>query len=171
MLYLWSTILVLFNGLWLVLVLFGLPGNWLMVFMTSLFAWWQWQEGVFSAWTLVAAAVLALVGEVIEFVAGVVGAKRAGAGWAASLAGLFGAFIGAVGGTTIFPVPILGTILGACLGAGIAVWAVEVSRGEHPDLSVQRAVGAGVGKFFGILGKFAVGIVIWLIIAIAAFWP
>jgi hypothetical protein len=51
------------------------------------------------------------------------------------------------------------------------VWVVEIARGEHPDRSVQRAVGAGMGKFFGIVGKFVVGIAIWLIIAVAAFWP
>lgn len=171
MYYAWLVILVLLNGLWLATVLFGLPGNWLMVFMTSLFAWWRWEEGIFSGWTLAAAAILALIGEVIEFVAGMVGARKAGASWRASIVGLFGALIGAVIGTAAIPVPIVGTIIGTCLGAGISVWVVEVSRGEHPDLSMERAVGAGVGKFLGILGKFVVGIVIWLVIAVAAFWP
>jgi hypothetical protein len=40
MLYVESSILVLLNLVWLILVLFGLPGNWLMVLSTSLFAWW-----------------------------------------------------------------------------------------------------------------------------------
>lgn len=171
MYYAWLVILVLLNGLWLATVLFGLPGNWLMVLMTSLFAWWRWEDGVFSGWTLIAVAILALIGEVIEFLAGMVGARKAGASWRASIVGLFGAVIGAVAGTVVFPVPIVGTILGTCLGAGICVWAVEVSRGEQPDISVERAVGAGVGKFLGIVGKFVVGIVIWLVIAVAAFWP
>ena len=35
MLYVWLLILVLLNAVWLVLVLFGLPGNWLMVFSTA----------------------------------------------------------------------------------------------------------------------------------------
>ncbi|MEN6334312.1 MAG: DUF456 domain-containing protein [Phycisphaerales bacterium] len=171
MIYLWLTLLVLLNGLWLILVVFGLPGNWLMALMTALFAWWRWDEGLFSGWTLIAVAVLALIGEAIEFLAGMVGARKAGASWQASIVGLFGALVGAVMGTVVFPVPIVGTILGTCLGAGICVWAVETSRGEHPQRSMQRAVGAGVGKFLGIVGKLAVGVVIWLIIAIAAFWP
>jgi uncharacterized protein YqgC (DUF456 family) len=171
MIYVWLVILVLLNALWLALVLFGLPGNWLMVLMTLLFALWRWEEGIFSGWTLLAAAILALIGELIEFLAGVVGARKAGASWQASIAGLFGALIGALVGTVAIPLPILGTIIGTCLGAGISVWVVEVSRGEHPDLSMGRAVGAGVGKFLGILGKFVVGIVIWLVIAVAAFWP
>jgi hypothetical protein len=51
------------------------------------------------------------------------------------------------------------------------VWIVETARGEHPDLSFQRAVKAGMGEFVGILSKFAVGVVIWLTSAVAAFWP
>jgi len=34
MLYLWSVLLILLNALWLVLVVFGLPGNWLIVIST-----------------------------------------------------------------------------------------------------------------------------------------
>ncbi len=171
MLYVWLLILVLLNAVWLVLVLFGLPGNWLMVFSTVLFAWWKWDEGLFSGWTLAAIAVLALLGELIEFFAGMVGARKSGASWPASIAGLFGALLGAVVGTTMFAVPLVGTVVGACLGAGLSVWAVEASRGEHPDLSLRRGVGAGAGKLLGIVGKFALGIGIWLIITAAAFWP
>lgn len=169
MIYVWLVMLVLLNGLWLALVLFSLPGNWLMVFTTTLFAWWWRDERVFSGWTLIAVAVLALVGELIEFFAGMVGARKAGASLKASLLGIFGAVGGAMVGTALFPV--VGTIIGACLGAGIAVWVVEVSRGEQPDRSLEMAVGAGIGQFLGILGKFTVGIVIWLVITVAAFWP
>ncbi len=171
MLYVELSILVLLNLLWLMLVLFGLPGNWLMVLSTSLLAWWTWDQGVFSGWTLIAIAVLAALGELIEFLGGLVGARRAGASWRASLAGILGAVIGALAGTILFPVPVVGTIVGACLGVGLAVWMVETSRGEHPDLSFRRAVGAGMGEFVGILSKFVVGVVIWLTVAIAAFWP
>ncbi len=171
MLYVELSILVLLNLLWLMLVLFGLPGNWLMVLSTSLFAWWTWDQRLFSGWTLIAVAVLAALGELIEFLGGLVGARKAGASWRASLAGILGALIGALVGTIMFPVPVVGTIVGACLGVGLAVWLVETSRGAHPELSFRRAVGAGMGELIGILSKFAVGVVIWLTIAIAAFWP
>jgi len=171
MLYVGSSILVLLNLLWLVLVLFGLPGNWLMVLSTSLFAWWTWDQRVFSGWTLMAIAILAALGELMEFLGGLVGARKAGASWRASLAGICGALIGALAGTIMFPVPVVGTIVGACLGVGLAVWLVETSRGAHPDLSLRRAVGAGMGELIGLLSKFVVGAAIWLTIAIAAFWP
>jgi uncharacterized protein YqgC (DUF456 family) len=143
----------------------------MMVLLTSLFAWWTWNRHVFSGWTLMAIAVLAVLGELIEFLGGTIGARKAGASWRASLAGILGAMIGALTGTMMIPVPVIGTIIGACLGVGLAVWLVETSRGEHPDLSFRRALGAGLGEFIGILSKFVVGIAIWLTVAIAAFWP
>jgi len=42
------------NAAWLLVVVFGLPGNWLIVISTCLFAWWRWDEGVFSIYTLIA---------------------------------------------------------------------------------------------------------------------
>jgi len=171
MLYVWSSILIVLNAGWLLLVLFGLPGNWLMVLSTCLFAWWQWDQRVFSGWTLVAITALALLGELIEFLAGMLGARGSGASWRASIAAVFGAILGAVLGTFVIPVPLLGAVIGASIGAGLAVWATEAARGEAAEHSLRRGVGAGVGQFFGTAGKIMLGLVIWLVIAIAAFWP
>jgi hypothetical protein len=65
----------------------------------------------------------------------------------------------------------LGTLLGACIGAGLGAWSLEFSRGKELKESARHAVGAGLGEFLGITSKLAIGIVIWLIVAIAAFWP
>jgi uncharacterized protein YqgC (DUF456 family) len=171
MLYLWLFILIVLNTVWLVLVAFGLPGNWLIVVGTGLFAWWQWDAGVFSTATLVAVAVLALLAELAEFGAGIIGARRSGASWRGSIAAPFGAMIGAVFGTFAIAVPLLGTVLGACLGAGLGVWGVEIARGQHPDRSLRSGVSAGLGALLGILSKLAAGVIIWLVVVVAAFWP
>ena len=65
--YLLLILLILLNAVWLVLVIFGLPGNWLIVISTALFAWWRWDDGVFSIYTLIILVVLAVLGEVLEF--------------------------------------------------------------------------------------------------------
>jgi uncharacterized protein YqgC (DUF456 family) len=171
MLYVWLSILVVLNAGWLLLVLFGLPGNWLMVLSTCLFAWWQWDQRVFSRSTLIAIAALALLGELVEFLAGMLGARGSGASWRASIMAVFGAILGAIFGTFTIPVPLLGSMIGASIGAGLAVWAMEVSRGEAAERSVRRGIGAGVGQFIGTAGKIMLGLVIWVVIAIAAFWP
>ena len=167
----WLVILVVLNALWLMLVLFGLPGNWLMVISTCLFAWWRWDERVFSGWTLIAIAALALTGELIEFLAGMAGARRSGASWRGSIMAVFGAVAGALFGTFFIPVPVLGTVAGASFGAALAVWATEISRGQLAEHCLCRAVGAGLGQFIGAMSKVALGVVIWLVIAVAAFWP
>jgi len=171
MVYLWSIVLVILNSAWLGLVVFGLPGNWLIVISTCLFAWWRWGNSVFSIYTLITILVLAVLGELAEFTAGVIGARKSGASWPGSIAALFGAVTGAIFGTFLIPIPLLGTLLGACLGAGLCVWAMEFSRGKKAEHSLRYAVGAGLGEFFGITTKFALGVVIWFVVAVAAFWP
>jgi len=167
--YVWIGLLLLLNAFWLVSVLFTLPGNWLMVIMTVLFAWWKWDEGIFSTGILIAVGILALIGEIIEFFAGAGSAKKSGASWKGALAAIGGAIVGALLGSVLFP--IVGTLLGACLGAGIATWKVECLTGKAHEASVKSGVGAGVGVFVGTTTKFLMGCLIWLIIAIAAFWP
>jgi uncharacterized protein YqgC (DUF456 family) len=169
MLYLWITLLIILNTFWLVLVPFALPGNWLIVITTSVFAWWQWEHEVFSIYTLIAIAALAFSGEVVEFFAGAGGARKAGAGWLGAIAAIFGAIFGAIAGT--FVVPLLGTIIGACLGAGLAATVVELAIGKTPDASIRSGFGASLGHLIGSTVKIAVGIAIWLIVAVAAFWP
>jgi uncharacterized protein YqgC (DUF456 family) len=171
MLYVWLIVLILLNFVWLVLVLFGLPGNWLVVISTCLFAWWRWEDGVFSIYTLIAIAVLAVLGELFELLGGMHGAKRAGASRHGSIAALAGAIAGAILGTFMIPVLFLGTVLGACIGAGLGVWAIEVSRGRKVEESIRCGIGAGLGELFGITTKTIIGIIIWLTVVIAAFWP
>jgi hypothetical protein len=65
----------------------------------------------------------------------------------------------------------LGTLLGACIGAGLGAWALEFSRGKKLEESARYGVGAGLGELLGITSKFTIGIVIWLIVAVAVFWP
>jgi uncharacterized protein len=165
------TILILLNALCLVLVVFGIPGNWIMVILTCLFAWWQWDARAFSGGTLIGIAVLALMGELIEFLAGMVGARRSGTSWQGSIAAIFGAMLGALVGTFAIPIPLVGTLVGASVGAGATVWVVETLRGQRIDRSLQRALHAGMGQIVGTSSKMAVGVLIWLVIAIAAFWP
>ena len=171
MLYFWLVLLILLNACWLGLVVFALPGNWLIVISTCLFAWWRWDDRVFSIYTLIFITALAILGELIEFFAGAGGAKRAGASWRGSIGALIGAITGALIGTFVIPVPFLGTLLGSCIGAGVGAWGLELTAGRDKKKSVRFGIGAGIGQFFGVTGKFAIGCLIWLIVAVAAFWP
>lgn len=169
MVYLWSVLLIVLNTAWLGLNAFGLPGNWLMLISTCAFAWWRWNDGVFSIYTLILVALLALAGEVIEFFAGMTGARRMGASWRGSVGALTGAVVGATVGTLVMP--IVGTVFGACIGAGAGAWGLELTAGKQMKESFHYGLGAGVGELVGITSKLALGVLIWLIIAVGAFWP
>lgn len=169
MVYLWIILLVLLNALFLVLVLFALPGNWLMVISTCLFAWWQ--EGVFSIYTLIAIVVLATLGELFEFFGGIGGARKAGAQWWGSFGALGGAISGAVLGTFLIPILLFGTLIGACVGAGTGACLFELAAGRQMKDSARSGLGAGIGELLGITIKISLGFVIWATIAVTAFWP
>jgi uncharacterized protein YqgC (DUF456 family) len=169
MVYLWSILLIVLNTVWLSLNAFGLPGNWLILMSTCAFAWWRWDDGVFSIYTLIVIALLAIAGELVEFFAGMTGARRAGASWRGSVGALIGAVVGAMIGTLVTPV--VGTVFGACVGAGVGAWGLELTTGKHMKESFRHGLGAGVGEFIGITSKLILGVLIWLIVAVAAFWP
>jgi uncharacterized protein YqgC (DUF456 family) len=167
--YLWAAILVLANSAWLALDLVGLPGNWLIIVGTLLVAWLR--PGMFGLWTLVAAVALAAVGEVLELFSGVWGAQKGGAGRRGSAGALLGGIIGAIMGTFLIPVPVFGSLLGACAGACLGAWVLELSGGRDSRASLHAGIGAGLGRAVGTIVKLFVGIVLWLMIAIAAFVP
>jgi uncharacterized protein len=167
MIYIWLSLLVIVNTLWLGLNFFVLPGNWLMIITVILFA--VWQKGIFSPYTIIAAIVLAVIGEILEFISGAGGAKVGGGGKGAMAAAIVGAIIGAIVGTLIIPIPVIGTLLGTALGAGGAVLITERTSGKEFNKSLKSATGAGVGRLLGTFAKFIVGVIIWLVFLIAAF--
>ncbi len=171
MIYVWAIALLLLNTVWLALVLVGLPGTWLMVACTILVAWWHWDAGMFHLWTLVAIVFLAALGELLEFVAGAAGAKRfGGTKWGAAGA-LVGSMVGGIIGTFAIPIPVIGSLLGACLGAAAGAILLELQSGQSFQVSFNSGTGAGIGRFVGTVLKFGDGVVIWLVVAVAAFWP
>jgi len=171
MIYAAATALTIVNILWLASTLITLPGNWLMVATACLAAWWQRDAGMFSPWTLVAAGGLAAAGEVVEFLASAVGVRRAGGTRWGGVGSLVGAVIGLAIGTIVVPVPVLGSLLGASGGAIAGTLLLELAAGRRVKHAFKPSLAAGAGRLAGTLLKFAIGVVIWLVIAVAAFWP
>jgi uncharacterized protein YqgC (DUF456 family) len=168
--YVWPILLILLNGAWLASIVAGLPGTWLMVASAVLLQWWR-HAGYFSTGTLVVAAVLAGLGEAFELAAGVVGARRAGGTRRGAVGAMVGSVVGAIAGTFVIPAPCIGTLIGACLGAAGGTMLVEAGTGIPAEVTVRAGIGAGVGRLVGTVIKVGIGAVIWVIIAVAAFWP
>jgi uncharacterized protein len=96
-------------------------------------------------WWLVAIAVIGLVGLVVDFVAGALGAKRVGA----SPRALWGAAIGTIAGM-FFGLP--GLLIGPFLGAV----AGELMSGTSVLRSAHVGIGAWLGMLLGTLVKLVI---------------
>jgi uncharacterized protein YqgC (DUF456 family) len=169
MIYFWAVVLILVNALCLALVAFAIPGNWLMVIATAAFAWWQRDQNFISVYTLTAITILAVLGELLELFGGAGAARRAGAGLGGSAGAIAGAVGGAVLGTFLIPVPVIGTLLGSALGAAAGSAILSGARGHNRRS--RLAVQTGIGQFLGSSMKLLVGVVMWFVVAVAAFRP
>ncbi len=143
---------------WL-LAVFQLPGTWFILAATTAYDWhFDWDRITWPA--LAVMALLAVVAEVADLLAGMKGAQKAGASRAAS----WGALVGGIGGmlafTPLIPIPILGSILGGLLGCFGGAFVVE--RYFHGDTgkSAKVGFGAAVGRLVGLLIKLMTAIVI-----------
>jgi uncharacterized protein YqgC (DUF456 family) len=146
-------ILILLAGVGL--TLFGLPGNLVIVLAAAGYGYW---EGFarFDSGFLLALGGIFLGGEAVEFVAGMLGAKRQNASGRAVAAAFLGGVAGAVAGSIILPV--LGTLAGAVAGAFALCYAAEYGKTGDRDKAARVARGAAAGLLVGTLFKLAVAI-------------
>jgi uncharacterized protein YqgC (DUF456 family) len=115
------------------------------------------------------AAGLAVLGEVLEFVLGAAGSRRAGGSTRAAALAIVGSLVGGLLGTAL-PVPIVGTLIGACLGAFMGSLLGDLWAGRPLLPSVEGGWGAAVGRFWGTVSKLTIGAVIVVMLALAAFF-
>jgi uncharacterized protein len=140
-----------------------------MVLVTALLKWWQ-PEYVQVSWTtLGVAAGFAVLGEVLEFALGAAGSRRAGGSRRAAALAIVGSLVGGLMGTAI-PVPIVGTLIGACLGAFIGSLIGDLWAGRPLFPSFEAGWGAAVGRFWETVSKLAIGGIMVIVLALAAFF-
>lgn len=163
--------LMIVNLVYLAITAMTFPGNWLMVATACLVAWWRWDEHYFSIPVLVAIFLLAVIGEFLEFIASSVHVKKAGGSKLGSLGALLGGVVGLFLGTILIPIPILGTLIGACGGAFAGTMLFETTEGRESKHAAKLGMHAAKGRLMGTVYKFICGVLIYIIIAIAAFWP
>jgi uncharacterized protein YqgC (DUF456 family) len=141
----------------LLLVLFGLPGLWVMVLGVLGYGWLTAFRTV-SATLMGAVVGLALAGEIAEWWLGFRFAQRYGgsrrAGWGALFGGLIGAAVGV-------PVPVVGSIVGAFAGAFAGAALFEFA-------AVRAGYGALLGRAAAAATKIALGVAIAVLGIVAA---
>jgi len=167
----------------LALVVIQLPGGWVFYAVAIIIevADTLYLPGenpwTFSPWVFLAGLALLALGELLEFLGGVVGAKRGGA----SRAGTWGALIGGIAGAivlaaplAVIPIagPVFGALLGAIIGSFAGAWIAEVAIAQQTmHGSMKPAMWAAIGRIAGTTGKFAVTVVLWVLMCAAAFRP
>lgn len=158
----------LFIG-WL-LTLFSLPGNWLAVIALALFAGLMPGAAEWGiSWTVVVAAlIVAVVGEVIELAAGAMGAARYGGSKRGAVLAVIGSMIGAVLGASLgVPIPIVGPLAGVVLGASLGAFCGAVLgefwKGRPAGQAWQVGQGAFWGRLAGSLAKIASATIILVV--------
>ncbi|MFP6907200.1 MAG: DUF456 domain-containing protein [Verrucomicrobiota bacterium] len=160
-----------------VLALVGLGGTWIMVGVSVLYAWLIPEASPFQlGWAaVISLGVLAGLGELIEFLAGALGAKKAGGSRrsiALSLVGsVFGSLLGAIAGTAVLP--IIGTLMGAILCAGLGAMGGSILgerwKGKEFKDSIETGKSAFWGRVLGAVGKTLFGTMMVLVAALALF--
>lgn len=153
--------------------LLGLPGNWLM--LASSVVYWLVMSSSSGAAIgiplLIGLAVLALVGELLELVAGSAGVSKAGGSRRSAIYAIGGSIAGAMLGFFVgVPIPVIGSVVGSLLFGSVGAMAGAVlgerSTGKNWNDTFKVGTAAFWGRAMGTFAKMAVGLVM---IAVALF--
>ena len=174
MVYVWLTLFIVLVILFWGLNLVGLPGNWLIVAIAVFWMFIGPEQYQFHWGISVALTLLAIIGELIEFLTSVLGTKKLGGSNRGATLSVVGSIIGGVAGAAFgipFPVPLVGMLLGSILFAGVGAW-IGATLGEKwvgkpLNESVKIGAVAFLGRLLGTAGKLMVGSTM-VVLAIAA---
>ncbi|MEE2825212.1 MAG: DUF456 domain-containing protein [Planctomycetota bacterium] len=176
MIYLWIILFILLLiVLWLTNLL-GLPGNWLMILAAGCWTLWVGESFSEIGWlAIVAVLFLAVMGELLEFGASVLGTKQVGGSRRAAALSVIGSIVGGIVGIFFgLPIPVIGWIVGsllfACLGALVGAALGERWQGSDMNASLKVGGAAFVGRLVGTVGKIAFGAVILVIVVLSLFF-
>lgn len=167
------------NQLWLEILLFipsviavligvlGLPGNFVPVIAALIAVLAGNGESFTWQWFFIFLAI-AISGEVVDQITGLLGAKKYGASRAGMIGAVLGGFAGAILGTAVLPV--IGSLIGVFAGCFILTFVFELIFSRRSAAESQRAgVGALLGKAAATTYKLIAGFVL-LVLMVWRFW-
>lgn len=172
----WALLLLLTAFIFWALNIAGLPGNWMVVGVTALYAFLI-PDGPRTdvGWVVVIVLlVLALLGELIEFSAGAVGTSSVGGSKRGAALSLFGSLIGGFVGIPVgamIPIPVVGVVVAillcASLGALLGAVLGEQWKGRDMEESLRIGNVAFWSRLAGTLGKVWIGAIMMGVLAAA----
>jgi len=147
-----------------------LPGIWIIALggvLCMLLA-----PGSIGWWGIGALVAIALLGELVDFVAAALGSRRGGGTRAGAIGSVVGTLAGAVMGSMVLP--IIGSVVGGVVGAGAGALIGEkgVSERSWGD-SARSGRGAAIGRLISMVIKImlagAAGALLVAIVTVNAF--
>jgi uncharacterized protein YqgC (DUF456 family) len=147
----------------LISLFFGLPGTWLILVTTTVYAWVTGFSQV-GGGMLLLLGLLTVVGEVVEYLFGIAGARRFGSSSRGILFSILGGFAGAIVGAPLFFG--FGAVLGALVGAFLGAVLIELLA--YGAAEWKKAVRSGWGNFIGRIAgvitkmAIAIGMIVWI---------
>jgi uncharacterized protein len=158
-------ILILAMPAGLIAVVLGLPGTWLIL-AASVFYGWLTDFAIVTSRLLLGLLALAVVAEILEFSAGLWGARRYGGTKKAMVGTMIGGILGAV---ALSPMLFgFGTIVGAFFGAFVGAFSMTYFEQRKMDEAMRVGWGALLGRVFAMVFKGAavvtmIGLDVWAI--------
>lgn len=158
--------------------LFLMPGNWVIVALAALAAYFlpAKETGLGFGWGFVAVlGGLALLGEFVEFFGSASQARQYGASRRAMVLSIIGAMLGAAVGAVLgAPLSLIGSVVlmillgGAGAFGGTYLGETWKGRPRHERFAISRA--ALFGRLFGTAGKLVIGMAMVCLTAMASFY-
>jgi len=162
--YLILALYIIFSLAGLVSLIFGLPGNFIILGASVLYGWYGGFHEV-TVKTIIILIVLALAGELIEFLLGILGSKKYESSNRAIVGSIIFGIIGAILGAPFFFG--IGAVVGAFAGAFAGAIIVELSQGKKMDEALKSGWGAFIGRVAGTISKGAIGIAMIAVTVVA----
>jgi hypothetical protein len=174
----WAALLILVLLVGWVLTVFSMPGNWVIVGAAAVYAWFYSSEShVALEWPwLVALLLLALLGELLELIAGALGVKQGGGSKRAAVLAIVGSVLGSIAGALLgLPIPVIGSLIAvllcASLGALGGAMLGEAWKGRDWAQGWQVGQGAFWGRLAGSLAKVMIASVMVLLTIVGLLVP
>ena len=171
----WTILLVISVFFFWLIGLLGLPGNWLMLVATGIYALLVPTDETASVWWIAMGLllVLAIVGEAVEMLASAHGVRKHGGSKRSAILSFVGAIIGAIFGAIFGTgiMPVIGSLVGALLlsaaGALLGAFLGEQWIGRTVDDSMQVGQAAFWARLAGTAAKMIIGCVMLAVVLVA----
>lgn len=168
----WNWVVIIALVVWCLIstlaTMVRLPGTWAILLAAVGYSWWQdWEPIRPLTLGILFGAVLA--GEVVEFAASAMTARRAGATKQAAWGALLGGILGAIFLSFLLPIPLVGTVAGALAGCFLGAVAGELSVHQRIGQGTRVGVFSAIGFGLGMIAKVALAIAMSGVLLINAF--